>query len=57
MEPRSEELASISKFFEKGMLKTNVDSVWKLEDFDKAFKKTATGHARGKVVLRVNDVA
>ncbi|KAF2622810.1 NAD(P)-binding protein [Macroventuria anomochaeta] len=56
MEPRSEELAEISKFFEKGMLRTNVDSVWKLEDFDEAFKKTATGHARGKVVLKVSDV-
>ncbi|CAG5157179.1 uncharacterized protein ALTATR162_LOCUS4971 [Alternaria atra] len=55
MEPRSEELAGISRFFEKGMLKVSVDSVWKLEEFREAFGKTATGHARGKVVLKVSD--
>ena len=55
MEPRGEELARISKFFEKGMLKASVDSVWKLEEFDEAFKKTASGHARGKVVFKISD--
>ena len=55
MEPRSEELMGISRFFEKGMLKTNVDSVWRLEEFREAFDKTATGHARGKVVLKVSN--
>jgi|SRR5690242_3016163 len=55
MEPRGEELAGISKFLEKGMLKINVDSVWKLEDFKEAFAKTATGHARGKVVFKISD--
>ncbi|KAF3040652.1 hypothetical protein E8E12_000945 [Didymella heteroderae] len=55
MEPRSEELAAISKFFEKGMLKINVDSVWKLEEFREAFSRTATGHARGKVVFKISD--
>ncbi|KAH7370987.1 hypothetical protein BKA66DRAFT_470407 [Pyrenochaeta sp. MPI-SDFR-AT-0127] len=54
MEARGEELTGIGKFFEKGMLKTSVDSVWKLEDFEKAFAKTASGHARGKVVFRVS---
>jgi NADPH:quinone reductase-like Zn-dependent oxidoreductase len=55
MEPRSGELAAIGEFFAKGMLKTNVDSVWKLEQFQEAFSKTATRHARGKVVLKVSD--
>lgn len=55
MEARGQELAGISKFFEKGMLKTSVDSVWKLEEFEKAFAKTASGHAKGKVVLKVSD--
>lgn len=55
MEPRSEELAGIGRFFEKGMLKINVDSVWKLEEFSQAFARTASGHARGKVVLKVSD--
>lgn len=56
MEPRGEELTAISKFFEAGMLKVNVDSVWKLEEFREAFHKTATGHARGKVVFTVSDM-
>ncbi|OAL46414.1 NAD(P)-binding protein [Pyrenochaeta sp. DS3sAY3a] len=55
MEARGEELARISKFFEKGLLKTAVDSVWKLEDFEQAFAKTASGHARGKVVFKLSD--
>lgn len=53
MEARGEELAAIGNFFEKGMLKTRVDSVWRLEEFEKAFSITASGHARGKVVFKV----
>ncbi|KAJ4364761.1 hypothetical protein N0V95_000709 [Ascochyta clinopodiicola] len=55
MESRSEELVAIGRFFEKGMLKVNVDSVWGLKEFRDAFEKTATGHARGKVVLKVGN--
>jgi NADPH:quinone reductase-like Zn-dependent oxidoreductase len=53
MEARGEELAAIGKFIAKGLLKTNVDSVWKIEEFEQAFAKTASGHARGKVVIKV----
>lgn len=53
MDARGEELSRIGKFFEKGLLKATVDSVWKLEEFEKAFAHTAGGHARGKVVLKV----
>lgn len=53
MEARGEELDRIGRFFEKGMLKTTVDSVWELEEFKEAFGKTGGGHARGKVVIRV----
>jgi NADPH:quinone reductase-like Zn-dependent oxidoreductase len=55
MEPRGEELEGIGRFLEKAMLKATVDSVWKMEGFEEAFAKTATGHARGKVVIRVAD--
>ncbi|USP81970.1 uncharacterized protein yc1106_09244 [Curvularia clavata] len=55
MESRGEDLERISKFFAKGMLKAAVDSVWKLEEYEKAFEKTASGHARGKVVMRVGN--
>jgi len=53
MDARAEELAQISKFFDKGLLQTSVDSIWQLDEFEHAFAKTASGHARGKVVLQV----
>ncbi|KAJ4290200.1 hypothetical protein N0V90_010415 [Kalmusia sp. IMI 367209] len=53
MESRGSELAAIGKFVEKGIVKGWVDSVWKIEEFEQAFAKTATGHARGKVVIKV----
>ncbi|ORY15342.1 hypothetical protein BCR34DRAFT_622966 [Clohesyomyces aquaticus] len=53
MESRGEELEAIGRFIEKGLVRTWVDSVWKIEEFEEAFAKTATGHARGKVVIKV----
>ncbi|KAK7192112.1 NAD(P)-binding protein [Paraphaeosphaeria sporulosa] len=53
MDSRGSELAAIGRFIEKGLVKGWVDSVWKMEDFEKAFAKTATGHARGKVVIKI----
>ncbi|KAF2489803.1 NAD(P)-binding protein [Lophium mytilinum] len=53
MESRGEELAVISGLMERGLCKTVVDSVWKLEEYEKAFAKTASGHARGKVVIKI----
>ncbi|KAH3951158.1 hypothetical protein HBI56_085820 [Parastagonospora nodorum] len=53
MEARGDELAQIGRFFEQGLLKATVDSVWELEDYEGAFGKTASGHARGKVVFKV----
>ena len=55
MDSRGSELAEIAKFLEKGLVKTAVDSVWKMEEWEKAFAKTATGHARGKVVIKIAD--
>ncbi|KAH8722400.1 hypothetical protein GQ44DRAFT_711760 [Phaeosphaeriaceae sp. PMI808] len=55
MKARGDELDKIGKFFEKGLLRATVDSVWKIEDFEGAFGKTASGHARGKVVFKVSD--
>ncbi|KAF2112984.1 hypothetical protein BDV96DRAFT_497033 [Lophiotrema nucula] len=53
MDSRGEELEGIGKFITKGLVKTCVDSVWKLEEYKEAFAKTASGHARGKVVLKI----
>lgn len=55
MASRGSELEGLGKLVAKGIVKTRVDSVWKLEDFEEAFKRTGTGHAKGKVVFRVGD--
>jgi NADPH:quinone reductase-like Zn-dependent oxidoreductase len=56
MDSRGSELAAIGRLIEKGLVKGWVDSVWRMEEFEKAFAKTATGHARGKVVIKVAGV-
>ncbi|PVH92077.1 NAD(P)-binding protein [Periconia macrospinosa] len=53
MVSRGSELEAISRFVEKGLVKGCVDSVWKMEEYEEAFAKTASGHARGKVVIKV----
>ncbi|KAF2190126.1 NAD(P)-binding protein [Zopfia rhizophila CBS 207.26] len=55
MDSRGSELELIGRFIGKGLVKTWVDSVWTIEEYDKAFAKTATGHARGKVVIKIGD--
>ena len=37
----------------RGLVKGWVDSVWAIEQFEEAFRKTATGRARGKVVIKI----
>jgi len=55
MVSRGEELERISRLIEKGVVKGTVDSVWKIEEFEEAFGKTAGGHARGKVIIKLAD--
>jgi NADPH:quinone reductase-like Zn-dependent oxidoreductase len=49
-----EQLTALAKLLEDGSCKTFVDSVYALEDYEKAFSKLHSGHLRGKVVLRIN---
>lgn len=53
MLPKGEQLAEISKLLDKGKCRPVVDSVWKLEEFEKAFERLDGGHARGKVVVKI----
>jgi len=55
MDSRGTELERIGRFIEKGLVKGAVDSVWQLEEFEQAFARTATGHAKGKVIIKVAD--
>jgi len=53
MESKGWQLDEISGLVDRGELKPVVDSVWDLEQYEKAFEIVASGHAKGKVVIRV----
>ena len=53
MESRASDLEVIGKFIDLGKVKTTVDSVWKLEEYEEAFKRAGGWGARGKVVMKV----
>lgn len=51
MSPNRLNLEAITKLVKEGKCHGFVDSVWPLEQFEEAFKRLDTGHARGKIVL------
>ena len=53
MEPNGQHLAQISKSLEDGRCRPVVDSVFQLDDFEKAFERLNGGHSRGKIVVKV----
>ena len=50
---RTEELTQISKLIASGQVKVNVETILPLRDARKAQELSQTGHARGKIVLKV----
>ncbi|TLD34811.1 alcohol dehydrogenase [Venturia nashicola] len=53
MEPYGWQLKEVAELLEKGEAKAVIDSIYKLEHFKEAFARLDTGHARGKVIIRV----
>lgn len=53
MEPKGWQLKDVAELLEKREARAVVDSVWKLEEFREAFTKVESGHARGKVIIVV----
>ena len=51
MTPSGSDLLDVGKLLEEGKVAPFVDSVWKLEDYEKAFERVENGHTRGKVIL------
>ncbi|EAW14985.1 NADP-dependent oxidoreductase [Aspergillus clavatus NRRL 1] len=45
------DLETITKLVEEGKCHGVVDSIWPLEQFEDAFKRLDSGHARGKIIL------
>src|SRR5881296_2268425 len=55
VEPNSDELAQIGKLIDQKKIKVIVSQTFLLSDAAKAQEQVATGHTRGKVVLKVAD--
>src|SRR5215475_325710 len=57
VEPNSEELAEIGKLIDDKKIKVTVSQTFPLSEAMKAQQQVATGHTRGKIVLKVGDEA
>jgi len=55
MHADGEQLAQITRLIEEGKCRPVLDSVYPLEEFEKAFERSDGGHAKGKVVLKISD--
>lgn len=54
MEPNGQHLDQITKLIEEGSVKPVIDSVYPLEDYQKAFDRVNSRRAVGKVILKVS---
>ncbi|KAB5513338.1 hypothetical protein GE09DRAFT_1162618 [Coniochaeta sp. 2T2.1] len=55
LETSGAQLGEIAKLLEAGKARPLVDSVWPLDEFEKAFERLDSGRARGKVVIKIRD--
>jgi NADPH:quinone reductase-like Zn-dependent oxidoreductase len=55
VEPNSGELAEIAKLIDENKIKVIVSQTFPLSEAIKAQEQVATGHTRGKIVLKVAD--
>jgi NADPH:quinone reductase-like Zn-dependent oxidoreductase len=55
VEPNSEELAEIGKLIDDKKIKVIVSQIFPLAEARKAQEQVATGHTRGKIVLKIAD--
>ncbi|KAH8910841.1 NAD(P)-binding protein [Coniochaeta sp. PMI_546] len=53
VEPLGSNLAEIAELIQAGKARPVVDSVWPFEQFEKAFEKLESGHAKGKIIIKV----
>jgi NADPH:quinone reductase-like Zn-dependent oxidoreductase len=53
--PSEAQLRQIAELVSKGTVRPVIDSTFAIEKFSQAFEKLETGHARGKIVLRVSE--
>ncbi|KAJ2897971.1 NAD(P)-binding protein [Zalerion maritima] len=53
VEPTGEQLSHVAKLIDAGVCKQSIDSIFELEDAEKAFEKVEKEHPLGKVVIKV----
>jgi len=51
--PSGEDLTEIAKFYEQGKVKTLIDKIYDLKEFQKAFEHLDGGRSTGKVVVKI----
>jgi len=54
VESNGGQLSDVTRLIEQGKCRGVVDSVYDLADYEKAFKRLEGGHAKGKVVLKMD---
>jgi len=57
VKPLGSNLAEIGELIEAGYVRPTIDSVWEFADYAKAFERLESGHAKGKIIIRVSDEA
>ncbi len=57
VKPLGSNLAEIGELIAAGHVRPVVDSVWEFADFKKAFERLESGHAKGKIIIKVSDEA
>lgn len=55
MAPRPEVMERLVALLDEGKIKVLIDSVWEFEDALKGYAVLESKHARGKVIIKVND--
>jgi alcohol dehydrogenase len=53
MKERGDQLAEIASLIEQGQVRVHVDSVWTFKQVPEAMARSESGHAVGKVIIRV----
>ena len=53
MEPDGEQLGQVSRLLSQGRCRPVVDSVWELEEYEKAFEEAGWWPCEGKVVVKI----
>jgi NADPH:quinone reductase-like Zn-dependent oxidoreductase len=57
VEPLGSNLAQIGELIEAGKVKPTIDSVWEFGEYQKAFERLESRHAKGKIIIKVSDEA